>query len=71
MPRIPGINHLDAIRALQKAGFVIIRQGKHIVMNDGIRQVTIPRLNPLKAFTMGGIAKDAGLTPDEFRKLLK
>ena len=70
MPRIPGVNHLDAVRALQKAGFQIIRQGKHIVMSDGTRQVTIPRHNPVKAFTMGGIVQDAGLTVEEFRKLL-
>ena len=70
MPRIPGVNHLDAVRALEKAGFVIVRQGKHIVMSDGTRQVTIPRHNPIRAFTMGGIAKDAGLSVEEFRKLL-
>ncbi len=70
MPRIPGVNHQDAVRALGKAGFQIIRQGKHIVMSDGIRQVTIPRHNPIKPFTMGGIVSDAGLIPEEFRKLL-
>lgn len=70
MPKIPGINHLNAVRALEKAGFKIIRQGKHIVMSDGTRQVTIPRHNPIKAFTMGGIVQDAGLTVEEFRKLL-
>lgn len=70
MPKVPGVNHLDAVRALEKAGFVILRQGKHIVMTDGIRQVTIPRHNPIKAFTMGGIVQDAGLTVEEFRKLL-
>ena len=70
MPRIPGVNHLDAVRALQRAGFEVIRQGKHIVMTDGTRQVTIPRHNPIKAFTMGGIVHDAGLTPEEFRQLL-
>jgi hypothetical protein len=39
-------------------------------MSDGTRQVTIPRNNPIKAFTMGGIVQDAGLTTEEFRKLL-
>jgi predicted RNA binding protein YcfA (HicA-like mRNA interferase family) len=68
--RIAGVNHLQAVRALEKAGFQIIRQGKHITMSDGVRQVTIPRHNPIKAFTMGGIVQDAGLTPEEFRKLL-
>ncbi|HVE71561.1 MAG TPA: type II toxin-antitoxin system HicA family toxin [Thermoanaerobaculia bacterium] len=70
MPKIPGVNHLDAMRALGKAGFRVVRQGKHIVMSDGSRIVTIPRHNPVNAFTMGGIARDAGLTPDEFRALL-
>ena len=70
MPRIPGVNHQDAIRALQKAGFRVVRQGKHIVMSDGIRIVTIPRHNPVNAFTMGGIVQDAGLSEEAFRELL-
>jgi len=70
VPRIPGVNHQDAVRALQKAGFRVIRQGKHIVMSDGVRIVTIPRHNPVNSFTMGGIVRDAGLTEDAFKKLL-
>ena len=71
MPKIPGINHLHAVRALEKAGFDIVRQGKkHVVMSNGIRFLTIPRNNPINAFTMGGIVKDAGLTVEKFRKLL-
>ena len=70
MPKIPGVNHLEAVRALEKAGFRILRQGKHIVMSDGIRILTIPRHNPVNAFTMGGIARDAGLSVEEFKKLL-
>jgi predicted RNA binding protein YcfA (HicA-like mRNA interferase family) len=70
MPKIPGINHLEAVRALEKAGFRIVRQGKHIVMSNGIRIVTIPRHNPVNALTMGGIVRDAGLTVEEFKKLL-
>ena len=70
MARIAGVNHLQAVRAFEKAGFRIIRQGKHIVMSDGDHQITIPRHNPIKAFTLGGIVRDAGLSGDEFRKLL-
>ena len=70
MPKIPGVNHLAAVRALEKAGFRIVRQGKHIVMSDGIRILTTPRHNPVNAFTMGGIARDAGLSVEEFKKLL-
>ena len=70
MPRIPGVNHQDAVRALQKAGFRVARQGKHIIMTDDVRIITIPRHNPVNAFTMGGIVRDAGLSEDEFRALL-
>jgi hypothetical protein len=55
---------------LGKAGFRIAHQGKHIVMTDGIRFITIPRNNPVHAFTMGGIVKDAGLTIRKFKDLL-
>jgi predicted RNA binding protein YcfA (HicA-like mRNA interferase family) len=68
--KLPGINHLDAVWALEKAGFKIIRHGKHIVMSNGERLVTVPRHNPVKAFTMGGIVKDAGLSADQFKGLL-
>ena len=70
MGKLPGIPHLQAVRAMEKAGFRILRQGKHIVMNDGQRILTIPRHNPVNAFTMGGIVRDAGLTIEQFRKLL-
>lgn len=70
MPKLPGVNHLDAVRALEKAGFRVARQGKHIVMTDGSRILTIPRNNPVNAFTMRGIVRDAGLTIEGFRKLL-
>jgi len=70
MPKLPGIPHLQAVRALEKAGFRILRQSGHIVMTDGVRILTIPRNNPINAFTMGGIVRDAGLTIDEFRNFL-
>jgi len=68
--KLPGIPHLHAVRALEKAGFRIVRQGKHIVMSNGSRIVTVPRNNPVNAYTMAGIVRDAGLTLEEFRKLL-
>jgi len=70
VPRLPGINHLRAVAALEKAGFRILRQGAHIVMTDGVRILTIPRQNPINAFTMGGIVRDAGITLEQFRDLL-
>ena len=70
MPPLPGVNHRDAVRARGKIGFWVARQGKHIVMTDGSRVVSIPRHNPVNAITMGKIVRDAGLTNDQFRQLL-
>ena len=70
MPKVPGVNHLEAVRALEKVGFRILRRGKHVVMSDGVRILTIPRHNPVNAYTMGGIVRDAGLSVEEFKRLL-
>jgi hypothetical protein len=52
VPKIPGVNHLDAVRALEKAGFRVLRH------------------SPVNAFTMGGIARDAGLNVEQFKKFV-
>jgi len=70
VPKVSGVSHSRAVRALEKAGFRVVREGKHIVMSDGQRILTIPRADPVNAFTMAGIVRDAGLTIDEFRELL-
>jgi len=70
MPKLSGVSHQRAVRAFEKAGFWIAREGKHITMTNGERIITIPRANPVDAFTMAGIVKDAGLTIDDFRRLL-
>jgi hypothetical protein len=59
LPKIPGVNHLDAVRALQKAGFRIASAHRHHSSPQSV-----------SAFTMGGIARDAGLTVEQFRALL-
>ena len=70
MPKLPGISHRRAVKAFKKAGFWVVREGKHISMTDGERIIIIPRTNPINAFTMGGIIKDAGMMVEEFKKLL-
>lgn len=70
MPRLPGVPHRRAVKAFEKVGFWVAREGKHISMTDGERIIIIPRANPINAFTMGGIIKDVGMTVEEFKKLL-
>ena len=65
------ISSQQLIRVLEKVGFWISKKhGKHIGMTNGRRKVTIPghaRLNP---YTLKGIIRDAGLTDEEFKKLI-
>jgi predicted RNA binding protein YcfA (HicA-like mRNA interferase family) len=70
MGAIPGVSYQRAVKALEKYGFRVIREGKHAVMTNGTKLVTIPRHNPINAYTLGGIVRDAGLTEQQFRELL-
>jgi len=70
MPKLPGISYTQALRVFGKIGFHVAREGKHTVMSNGLVRLTLPRHNPINAFTMAEIARDAGLTPEQFKKLL-
>jgi predicted RNA binding protein YcfA (HicA-like mRNA interferase family) len=70
MPKLPGISQADAVRVFTKRGYTIVRQGGHIVMSNGTGRLVIPRHNSINPFTMAKIARDAGLTPEQFRELL-
>ena len=69
MPKLPGVNHLRCGR-LRSVGFVVKRQGKHIVMTNSNAVLIIPRNDPINAFTMASIVEAAGLTIDELKRLL-
>jgi len=70
MPKLPGVNHLRAVKALEKMGFRIDRQSKHIFMSKGSVHVVVPRNNPVDAYTMGAIVRDASMSIEQFKELL-
>lgn len=70
MAKVPGVSHRRAAKAFEKAGFWVVREGKHISMTNGERIIIIPRADPINALTMAGIIKDAGITVEEFKQLL-
>ena len=70
MPKLPGVNHQRAIKALERAGFHIDRQGKHVFMSKGSIRVVVPGNNPVDAYTMAAIVRDAGLAVEQFKDLL-
>ena len=70
MSNIPQLPHLRIVNALQKSGFIIKRQGKHITMSDGYSIIQIPRNNPIKKYTLKKIIEDSGLTIEQFKSLV-
>ena len=72
---IPVVKPEILIRALIKSGFYIHHQsGSHVSMRheeDVNKRVTISRHNrDLKRGTLTNILKQAGLTPEDFKRLL-
>ena len=70
MPRLPGISQRDAVRVFQKLGYRVVQESGPVILSNGTRRLVIPRHDPINAITMGAIARDAGLTPQQFRELL-
>ncbi len=71
MPKLPRISSKKAIKALEKLGFQQVRQtGSHVVMkkitSDGQIGCVIPIHRELKVGTLGGILRQAKVTPEEF-----
>jgi predicted RNA binding protein YcfA (HicA-like mRNA interferase family) len=71
---LPVMKPKEVIAALEKAGFELKRQtGSHAIMyKPGIRRpISIPQhLKDLPKGTLRAIIREAGLTRDEFSKLL-
>jgi len=73
MKNLPASNARKVIRALEKAGFVFIRQkGSHKIFCKKHRLVVVPFHNKdLKKPTLKAIVEQSGMTEDEFIKLLR
>jgi predicted RNA binding protein YcfA (HicA-like mRNA interferase family) len=71
--RLPVVTAGEVVRALERAGFVVVRSsGSHhrLVHRDDPTRATCHAGKILKRWTVRGILRQAGLTVDEFRALL-
>lgn len=76
MPRLPVLNAREIVRALERGGFEFARQrGGHAIMIHPLtKKVAVVPMHGGKDVlpeTLGGILQQAGLTREEFRRLLK
>jgi len=73
--KIPGLSYMQIIRALQKNGWIVVRQrGSHIRLQkhlgEEVLKLTVPAHRPVKRSTLSHILKQARIELDEFLKFV-
>ena len=67
MPNLPRISGAEAIRALQRLGFVVARQkGSHVILRRGNGGCVVPLHRELRVGTLAGVLRQAGVSAEEF-----
>ena len=74
MSKVPSLSYKRVINALQRDGWIVIRQkGSHIRLQkrtfNEILKLTVPAHRPIKKTTLSQMIKQARLTVEEFNKL--
>ena len=75
MSKVPSLNYRKVIKALQRGGFVVVRQkGSHIRLQkrtaEKVIKLVVPAHTPIKRSTLSKIIKSADLSLEEFLKLV-
>jgi predicted RNA binding protein YcfA (HicA-like mRNA interferase family) len=75
VPKLPRISGDELIRALERMGFVAVRQkGSHVVMkrvsSAGVQGTSVPRHRELAIGTLHGILRQAGVSVEELEQHL-
>lgn len=72
MPKLPRVSGAQAVRALEKLGFVQARQaGSHVVLKRGTKGCVVPLHAELKTGTLAGVLRQAEVGSDEFAAALR
>jgi predicted RNA binding protein YcfA (HicA-like mRNA interferase family) len=72
MPNLPGVSGRKAVKALERLGFVSLRQkGSHVIMRRGDRGCVVPMHRVINSWILNGVLKQAGVSVDEFVAVLK
>jgi predicted RNA binding protein YcfA (HicA-like mRNA interferase family) len=72
MPKLPHISGAQAVKALERLGFAVARQsGSHIIMRRGASGCVVPNHKEIKVGTLAGILRQAGVSADEFLRVLQ
>ena len=67
MPKLPHISGAEAVRALERLGFIQVRQkGSHVIMRRGSAGCVVPLHREIKIGTLAGALRQAGVSVEEF-----
>ena len=75
MTKVPVVHYDQAIRALRRNGWVVVRQrGSHIRLQKETAtetlRIIVPAHRPIKRSTLAHLLKQARLSTEEFKALL-
>ncbi len=75
MSKLPQVSGREAVKAFQKLGYEIDHQtGSHIILrhrDPPHRRLSVPNHKELAKGTLRALIRQAGITVEEFRRLLK
>ena len=74
MPKLPLLSTNEVVKALSKLGYRFDHQtGSHVILRNSQlphRRAVVPNRREVPRGTLRAIIREAGLTPEEFVKLL-
>ena len=73
MAKLPVLSGIKAVKAFSKAGWVVSRQTRNHIIMEKVgcpTTLSVPKHKELKRGTLRNLIKDAGLTVEEFVRLL-
>lgn len=73
--RLPAISGKQLVKALERAGFVVMRQrGSHVSMEkreaDQVYKTVVPQHREIRPGTLSDILRQTGISKDDLRALL-
>lgn len=67
MPKLPRTSGAAIVKALERLGFVKVRQsGSHVIMRRGTKGCVVPMHSEVKVGTLAGLLRQAEVSPEEF-----
>lgn len=67
MPKLPIVSGNEAVKALQRLGFTVVKQKEsHIILRQDMYGCVVPNHREIKTGTLAGILKQGGVSVEEF-----